>query len=85
MFLEIEYIARKTLQQNGQVEIGIFVLTSRGRASMAAVHVPKKFPWIFQLAMETACATHQILVIERKGVKKPKILFIGGVLPCFVP
>ena len=53
---------------------------------MAAAHVPNKFCFqIFPLVMEIACAVDWLLVIERNGAKKPKILFLGDKLPCFVP
>ena len=61
------------------------MLAIRGQALIAAAHVPTKFCFqIFLIAMETACATDWLLVIERNGVKNPKILFFGDKLPCFV-
>ena len=43
--------------------------------------------WIcsLALAMEIACAPDWLLVIERNGVKKPKILFFGDNFSRFVP
>ena len=66
-------------------EVGIFVLANCGRALMDRAHVLKKYRYrVFPLSMEVARVTDWLLMNEKDGVKKPKILIFGDVMPRFV-